>query len=146
MRDFANKEQYKDKRRFLTMALLLFVLTTTILKPNGLVNFDHLLEGDNLLVAFQEGAANCSTTFVLKENRSFRESAACFGVGETSGKCDLKGDTLFFNNVKLGRGQKEYYDFAVMEVTEFNDVELVFYRNFADTTRRTLPIIKDILH
>ena len=90
------------------MTVMLFII---FLKPNGIINFDRI-RGKDLLIAQAEGAANCMTTFKLKNNNKFVERTICFGVTEISGTYYLKGDTIIFNSVKLNRYENEYYKFA----------------------------------
>src|SRR4051812_30901123 len=77
-------EKFKDKQRLLTLVILTLVLTLTLFKPFGFINFDKF-EGNDILIAKREGAANCMTTFKLKENNKFSERIVCFGMSETSG-------------------------------------------------------------
>ena len=90
-----------------------FVLTTSFIFPHGLINYG-IFESESLLIAQREGAANCMTTLKLKVNNTFVETNVCFGVTETTGKYRLSGDTIYFENVSLGRNKKEFYEFAVI--------------------------------
>ena len=142
----AIKEKFKDRRRLFDITLLTVVLALTFLFPGGLVNFDRL-EGKDLLTAEREGSANCMTTFKLKQNHTFSEKSVCFGVSETKGNYELKGDTIFFTNVTFGRGEKEYYKFAVIKHSDNKNrpSDLIRYKNDADTTGQELSITKNEL-
>jgi hypothetical protein len=115
----AVKEKLVYKSRLLLIGLLTIVLALTFYKPFGLINFDKL-EGDNLLIAEREGAANCMTTLKLKDDFTFRERTVCFGITEIKGNYHLQNDTIFFDNVSVGRHEDEFYKFAVIEPSKFN--------------------------
>lgn len=145
----AIKEKFDNKLRLFTIGLLVFVLTITFLRPNGLIDFDKLKGGD-ILVAQREGAANCMTTLKLKDNFTFRERNVCFGVTETKGKYHVKNDTIYFDNVDTGRYLNEHYRFGVVKPSKFNKdgkhFDLVRYKSLADTLGHELWIIKNDLN
>jgi hypothetical protein len=145
---FAIREKFTNRQRLLSIAFLTIVLTLTYLFPSGLVSFDRL-DGKDLFIAQREGAANCMTTFKLKENNKFIERSVCFGVTETKGDYILKDDTLFFTNVQLGRHEKEYYMFALIKLTggksEKRLGDLIRYKSYSDTTGHELWITKNDL-
>lgn len=122
-----------------------FVLTTSFLFPNGLINYG-IFETESVLIAQREGAANYMTTLKLKENNTFIERNVCFGVTETTGIYKLSGDTIYFENVSLGRHENEFYEFAVIVDKEQEGKylgDLVRYKNDADTTGTPLWITKN---
>jgi hypothetical protein len=145
----AVKEKLVDKFRLLLIGLLTIVLALTIIKPSGLVNFDKL-EGDNLLIAEREGVANCTTTLKLKNNFTFRERNVCFGVTEIKGNYYLQNDTIYFENVRVGRHENEFYKFAVIEPSKFNKdgkyFDLTRYKSLTDTVGHKLWITKNDLN
>lgn len=145
---YAIREKFTDRQRILGITLLTIVLTLTFFYPTGLVGFERL-EGKDLFVAQREGAANCMTTFYLKDNNRFIERSVCFGITETKGDYILKGDTLFFTNVQLGRHESEYYKFAVFKQTESQNKKilgvLVRYKSYSDTTGQELWVTKNHL-
>lgn len=145
---FAFREKFIEKQRLVIIGILVVVLTVTFLKPNGLINFDSL-QGKDLLVAEREGAANCMTTLKLKENNTFTERTVCFGVMEIKGDYELKGDTIFFKDIRFVRHESEYYKFAVIRQSESEKTkyigDIVMYKSFSDTTGRELWIIKNEL-
>jgi hypothetical protein len=145
---FSIREKFANKQRVIVLALLATVLTLTILKPTGLINFDKL-EGKDLFIAQREGAANCMITFKLKENNKFLERSVCFSMTEIRGDYELKGDTIIFSNVELGRGESKYYEFAVIKQTDnkYNDRlgDLIRYKDQNDTTGQEIWIIKNDL-
>ena len=145
---FSIREKFADKQRLLVVALLTTVLALTILKPTGLINFDKL-EGKDLFIAQREGSANCMITFKLKENNKFLERSVCFGVTEIRGDYKLKGDTIVFSNVELGRGESDYYEFAIIKQTDnkYKDRlgDLIRYKDQNDTTGQEIWIIKNDL-
>jgi hypothetical protein len=143
------KEKFNGKHRFFVIALLTTVLVLTFLKPFGLIDFDKF-EGSDILVAQREGAANCMTTFKLKDNNKFTERSYCFGVTEIKGNYKLINDTIYFENVEPGRNENEFYKFAVIRPSKYDNdnkhFDLVRYKDFNDTTGHPLWIIKNDLH
>ena len=137
------KEKFSNKNRVILIGLLAITLTMTFLKPFGLIDFDKL-EGNNVLVAEREGAANCMTTLKLKDDFTFRERSVCFGVSEIKGDFHIENDTIFFDNVSLGRHENEFYKFAVIEPSKFNKdgkhFDLKRYKSLTDTTGHELWI------
>lgn len=146
---FLVKEKFADKKRLINIGLLILVLTLTFLNPFGLIDFDKL-EGDNILIAEREGAANCMTTLKLKDNFTFSERSVCFGVTETKGNYHLQNDTIYFDNVSLGRHENEFYKFAVIEPSKFNKdgkhFDLTRYKSLIDTVGHELWITKNDLN
>ena len=144
----AGTEAFSVKHRLWVIGWVALVLTLTFFKPSGLVDFDSL-QGDDLLVAEREGVANCMTVLKLKENKQFRERNVCFGVTEIKGSYELKGDTVFFKDVEFGRGESEYYKFAVIKRSGLPNKkiigDLIRYKSYNDTTGHELWITKDKL-
>jgi hypothetical protein len=145
----AIREKFGDKKRLLIIALLTIVLTITFLKPNGLINFDSF-QGKDVLIAQREGAANCMTTIKLKDDNSFRERSVCFGVTEIKGKYHYQNDTIYFDNVELGRHHNEFYKFALVRPSKLNNdgqhFDLVRYNSLTDTVGHELWITKNELN
>jgi hypothetical protein len=129
--------------------MLLTVLTLTLFKPFGLIDFGKF-ESADILVAQREGAANCQTTFRLKENYRFTEKVICFGVTDVEGDCKFINDTIYFENVKPGRAKDGFFKFAVIQPSKFyNDgkhFDLVRYGGSNDTTGNRLIISKNDLY
>jgi len=145
----AVREKLVDKSRLLLIGLLTIVLALTFIKPFGLINFDKL-EGDNILIAEREGAANCMTTLKLKDDFTFRERNVCFGVTEIKGNYHLQNDTIYFDNVSVGRHENEFYKFAVVKPSEFDNskilCDLIRYKDLTDTIGHKLWITKNELN
>ena len=124
------------------------VLSLTFFKPFGLIDFDKL-EGSDVLVAKREGAANCMTTLKLKHNFTFSERNVCFGVTETKGTFRVANDTIYFENVQLGRHEDYFYKFAVIKPKKSDNSkilgDLVRYRDLTDTVGHELWITKNEL-
>jgi hypothetical protein len=143
------KEKFDNKLRLITIGLLVFVLIITFLRPNGLINFDKF-EGGDILVAEREGAANCMTTLKLKDDYTFKERNVCFGVTETIGKYHIKNDTIYFDNVNIGRHINEYYSFGVVKPSKFSKdgkhFDFVRYKSLTDTLGHELWITKSELN
>lgn len=146
---FSVKAKFEDKTQLLDIVLLTTVLTLTFLKPIGLIDFDNL-EGDNLLIAEREGAANCLTILKLKDDFTFNVRSYCFGVTETKGKYHVQNDTIYFDNVNLGRDKSGFYQYAIIEPVKFKvsgkHFYLVCFENSTDTVGLSLPITKNELN
>ncbi|MBN2612378.1 MAG: hypothetical protein JXB00_12540 [Bacteroidales bacterium] len=139
------KEKFGNKNRLLTIGFLLSVLIIIFFKPHGLINFDKL-EGDDLLVAEREGAANCMITLKLKDDYTFKERRVCFGVTENTGEYHIQNDTIYFDNVNIGRHTDDYYDFGVVKPSKLNKdgkhFNMVRYKSLTDTLGQELFITK----
>jgi hypothetical protein len=145
---FLIKEKFIQKNRFLLIGLLTAVLLLTYFKPLGLFDFDKL-EGNDVLVAEREGSANCLTTLKLKDNFTFRERIGCFGVSEIKGTFRVLKDTIYFDNIQLGRGESDFYKFAVIRQSKFDNSkilgDLIRYKDLTDTVGHLLWITKNEL-
>jgi hypothetical protein len=107
-------------------AILLFLI---FYYPDGIINF-RKLESKELLYAQREGAANCMTTFRLKQNKEFAERTVCFGIREIKGEYTFRNDTLIFKKADYD------YKFALIK-----NSELLLYKNFKDSIPYSLTII-----
>lgn len=129
--------------------MLAVVLAAAFFKPAGLIDFEQFEDAD-ILIAQREGVANCMTIFKLKENNKFTEKNICFGLTEIKGDYKLKNDTIYFENVEFGRGENEFYKFAVIRPSKFykdhNHFDLVRYKTLGDTTGHELWITKNDLY
>lgn len=143
---WVTKEGFKNKKRIIIVGVMSLTLGLIFFWPNGIINFDRW-EGDDLLIAGREGVANCTTTLKLKANNKFVEKSICFGMSEVRGDYLLKGDSIFFSNVKIGRSAKEYYQFAVITPSDLqNEIiigELKRFMNYNDTLPHDLFITKN---
>ena len=140
------KERFKNTKRNIIVGVMSLSLGIIFFWPNGIINFDRW-QGNDLLIAGREGAANCTTTLKLKSNNKFIEKSICFGMSEVRGDYLLKGDSIFFSNVRLGRGGSQYYEFAVISPSEFQSQiiigELKRFMNYSDTVPDPLFITKN---
>jgi len=141
---FSVKEKFIDRYRLIMLGLMAAILCLTFIYPFGIIDFDKL-SGDDLLVAQREGAANCMTTFQLKDNHTFRERSVCFGVTEIKGNYKILHDTIYFENV-----ERDFYKFAVVRPSKSNEdnkhFDLVRFRDFKDTTGQILWVVKNDLN
>lgn len=146
---FAVKEKFKQSHRFIFIGLLTTVLLLTYFKPLGIVDFDKF-EGTDILVAEREGAANCLTTLKLKDDYTFRERIGCFGISEIKGTYRVANDTIYFDNIELGRQEESFYKFAVIKSTKFDNSkifgDLIRYKDLTDTVGHFLWITKNDLN
>ena len=137
----AFKEKFVDRQRILAAAFLSAVLIVTYFRPWGVIDFDTL-SGEDLLVAEAEGGGNCSTTLKLKDNNKFVERSVCFGLTETKGFYELKGDTILFSG-----SNDKYYTYAILKKREFQNEPissvLIMYKSRTDTTGLELSIVKN---
>ena len=141
---FLIKERFSNKSRVFHTIGLAMVLVLTFLKPFGMIDFTQF-ESEDILVAEREGAANCMTTFELKKDFTFKERKVCFGVTEITGGYNTMNDTLYFVNVKSGRREYDYYEFAVIRPSKYdkNIWELAFYEDAKDSAGDVLWITKN---
>ena len=140
-------ERFKLKQRIVLITVMTIVLALTIYKPFGLINFEKL-EGEDLLIAGREGAANCTTTIKFKTNNKFIERNVCFGVDVTIGEYSIRNDTIKFDNISFKK-EKKYYKFAVIRPTLTKNKnllgDLILFRGLNDTLPLTLYITKNEL-
>jgi hypothetical protein len=145
---FSYKEKFRDRQRLIIIGVMIVVLTVTLLKPDGLINFDKL-QGKDLLIAEREGAANCMTILKLKENNTFIARSVCFGVSEIKGDYEQKEDTIYFKNVGFVRHESGYYKFAVIKNYDTKKMkyigDIIMYKSFSDTTGLDFWITKNEL-
>ncbi len=119
----------------------------TFYKPFGLIDFDKL-EGENILIAQTEGAANCTSTLKLKDNFVFKERIVCFGVSEIKGTYKISNDTIYFDYSETTSPENKKYEFAVVEELEHyteNPIALKLYINKTDTIGHYYYIGKNVL-
>jgi hypothetical protein len=142
------KERFKSKHRLFKTILLTIVLTLTYFKPWGIIDFEKW-EGGDILIAEREGSANCLTTLRLKDNYTFRERIGCFGISEIKGTFRVVNDTIYFDNIQLGRHEESFYKFAVIKPSQFDNPkilgDLIRYKDLTDTTGHFLWITKNDL-
>jgi hypothetical protein len=142
----AIKEKLANRKRLISIVGISAVLILSFFYPYGLINYEKFGAKD-VLIAEREGAANCYTTLKLKANNKFIEKSICFGVSEVSGEYSIKGDSIFFSNVRSGRGENEYYQFAVVTRSDFQNQkilgELKRFKNYNDTLPYGLFITKN---
>jgi len=141
------REKFRNRRRLIITSCLLVVLVLTFLQPAGIIDFDKL-SGKDVLIAQQEGVANCTTTLKLKDNSKFVERNICFGVHEIRGDYELKGDTIVFKDVDKGR-EEEYYTYGLIRSAGTQNGkmsgDLVLYKGKTDTSGYPLFIVKNEL-
>ncbi len=144
---FLVKEKLSNKKRLINTGLLAFVLILTFLKPKGLIDFEKF-EREDLLIAKREGVANCTTTLKLKNNFTFIERRICFGVTEVKGSYHVQNDTIYFDNVNIGRSTEDFYKFATVKKVKFEDESeqyyLMLHKGLTDTLGYELVITKQI--
>ena len=142
----AIQERFSNKSRIISIVGVSIVLILSFFYPGGMINFVKF-EAKDLLIAQREGAANCNTTLKLKANNKFIEQSICFGATEISGEYSIKGDSIFFSNIHLGRGETEYYQFAIITKIESQNKKILGalkrFKNYSDTLPHELFITKN---
>lgn len=145
---FAIREKLQNRQRLLLIGLIASVLVLTFFFPNGLIDFEKF-ESKIVLIAEREGVANSMTTLKLRENKTFKNRQVFFGIAETTGTYEVKGNIVFFKNNSSGRGGENFYEFAVLERKKSANEKylgrLVLFKNKSDTTGMSLGIIKNDL-
>lgn len=128
------KNKFSEKTRNVLLLFMFSCLTLILIKPEGLINFENLLEGENKIFAQAEGAANCTTTLKLNKDEKFIYENICFGIDRIKGEYKIKNDTVYFNSRKTLE-----YEYGIIDKDE-NIIRL--YRNKSDTKFYGLPILK----
>ena len=143
-------EKFRNRQRVIVAAVLFVVVLSAFLKPKGIIDFDRL-SGNDLFIAMREGAANCQTVLKLKDNNTFVEMDLCWGIREIKGSYSIKGDTIFFTNVKPNRSNQKYYTYATIVKNKsayghYKTIgDLVLHKDHTDTTGHILWITKNDL-
>ena len=129
------KRRFREKDRNISSAVLAGVVMITVFFPRGLID-RNMFRASNVLVAWQEGSANCRTYLELKEDNTFVETGYCFGTSEVSGNYTRSGDTIYFHNTESSDGRYGYTSrFAVLYKAENSDTfsGLLKYEDATDT-------------
>jgi hypothetical protein len=126
-----------------TLIIAAVVVGLAYYRPFGIINLRQF-ESKDLLIAEREGAANCTTTFRLKKDKTFRERNVCFGVTKQNGHYSIHNDTIIFSGI-----DKDVYKFAVIKppdsLSESKAGDFFLYRASEDTTPLRLWIIRNEL-
>jgi len=132
---FLIQEKLANKQRLFLVIFLTVILSLIYYKPFGLIEFNKF-EAKTVLEAQREGAANCKTTFKLKNDFTFKEKNVCFGITEVTGSYKVINDTIYFENIEKGKEEDAKYTFGIIEelktYTE-NRFALKLYKNKLDT-------------
>ena len=76
------------------------LLGLIIYKPFGIIN-DKMIYGNDVLFAYQEGVASCSSSFSFKKNGIYIQEAFCFGLKRNVGNYTIKNDTIVMDTTKI---------------------------------------------
>jgi hypothetical protein len=120
---------FKEKFEFKRILLNLFnivLLTILFFYPNGIIKPKETRK--IFLEAFTEGAANCTTTLKLFENKDFKELNICFGITSAEGKYRIENDTVYFDTKIIPKHSDRYYDFALIKNNEKGSEIIRFYK------------------
>jgi hypothetical protein len=130
----AINEKFKGKDRNLLIALLTIVISLTIYKPYGLIDFEDM-DNNDLLIARREGISDCIMLLKLKENGTFMKRNACFGMEKLTGDYAIKEDTIWFTNcTKKG----SFYEYGILK--ERNDTTKLIMKYGANDTLPSLRL------
>ena len=130
----STKEKFAKKNRNYLLGFMIICLTSIIIKPTGIINFDKL-EGENLYFAQAEGAANCTSTLQLKKTNKFIYESICFGMDKTKGNYEIDKNLIYFKNFDKNKFQFQYGKINVKN----NTIDL--YRDKNDKNPFSIPII-----
>ena len=75
----AIKEKQIVKSRIILIIIMLVILTSTAIKPGGVIAFENF-EKKDLFIARRGGVAGCMTTLKLKVNNEFYIKSVCLGL------------------------------------------------------------------
>jgi hypothetical protein len=78
------RERFRNRRRSIITACLLMVLALTFLQPAGIIDFDKL-SGKDVLIAQQEGVANCIRSDGTQNGKMSGDLVLYKGRTDTSG-------------------------------------------------------------
>ncbi len=132
----ASKNDFTEKPRIYLIGFMILCLTLIMIKPTGIINFDKL-EGENLLFAQTEGAANCTSTLkIKKDNNKFSYESICFGIEKTKGTYKIIDRIIYFNNY-----DKSKFNFIYGKIDK-NKGFIALYRNKNDPNPFQIPIIE----
>ena len=139
----AIREKLKDRTRLVLISVMLIALVLTVMKPEGVVDFEKL-EGKDLLIAGRTGVASCHITLKLKANNKVLFREVCFGIDSQLGSYSISEDTVKFHFI--GRNTFEYGIIRMSNDSHAKyDGEITLYKNKADTTPMFLAIFKNNL-
>ena len=139
-------ESFKEKNRIYLITFMSFVLITSFIYPRGLINYNTFNKPS--FIAQREGAANCRASLYLYSNTKFMERRVCFGISLTKGNYLIKNDTVYFENVSVGRHSNKFFDFGIINNTEKHGhsiKKINMFQNKFDTTGYSLMVTKDEL-
>ena len=84
------------------------LLGLIIYKPLGLIK-DKMIYGENVLFAYEEGVASCSSSFSFKTNGIYIQESFCFGSRRNVGNYSINNDTIVLDTTKINQ-----YKFGVI--------------------------------
>lgn len=137
------RNRFKNKQAVWSTCISALLLALIVWQPYGLINFEQF-EDKDILVAFNEGVANCTTTLKLKENKTFYIRSVCFGIEKEAGTYSLNGDTIKFDFSSY----RSNYQFAVLKkkgAGKARYYDLYLYKSTTDTLPYPLVITKNLL-
>ena len=129
------KKKFELKRILLNLFNLV-LLTILFFYPKGIIKPKEARK--IFLEAFTEGAANCTTSLKLFENKDFKELNICFGITSAEGKYRIENDTVYFDTKIIPKHSDKYYDFAIIKNNEKGSELIRFYNQ--DTIGKKLKI------
>ncbi|HEY4540630.1 MAG TPA: hypothetical protein VIG94_11570 [Faecalibacter sp.] len=76
------------------------LLGLIIYKPFGLIT-DKMIYGENIMYAYEEGVASCSSSFSFKKNGIYIQESFCFGSRRNVGNYSITNDTIVLDTTKI---------------------------------------------
>ena len=106
------KDRFRNATKNWLLLFTISVITFTTACFFGMIRLDRIY-GKDILVAGREGAANCFTTFKLKNTQNFTTESFCFGREWNRGRYFISGDTIHFAGTSQ---QANGYLFGLIEM------------------------------
>jgi len=131
------QESFSNKKRLISIGIVMILLALIYSKPNGVINYDSF--NKSILIANNEGGGNCSSTLKLKDDNTFKQRNVCFGVEIIKGNYSVINDTIFFKN-----NSNYKYRFATITKGK-NNSQLFFYTKPNDSVVGKMNIIKNLI-
>lgn len=108
-------ENFKRRRRIITIIVMTIVLITTYIYPRGMIDY-RTFEAKDKIVGYRDGHANCGITMKLKENQRFIITEVCFGISKHTGRYVIKEDSVLFY---YDKDKREGIEYAIIETPEY---------------------------
>lgn len=131
------------RQRLIAISIITSVLLLVYYRPQGLIDFTKY-EAADVLIAAQEGTANCRTTLRLKADHTFKERSVCFGIEETTGTYRIQNGTIYFSNIYQNNPESKQHAFALIRPSKYaaTPMSVVYLKHAKDSIGYELGITK----